>query len=256
MDLYLKDLPIIKKKIRKIDDHFKIFGLVETARKIVYKASCKIVVNKDISVDNILQNGSCVIIVNTPNKTEAIPLVSSLFNRKDIYIIANYIFLNIFTYLDKHIIPVYIHHHYGKKNNHNLLTFFYSHIFPIELYSQEESHQKNIKSISDACNKLDNGGIILIAPGQDKSNNWFPGVGYLLKGVKHNNQVFVIFTYIHGTSILDILRIMPIVNKLLPPVTIIYHEPIKVDALIDKEPKEIVRHLQASYYHWVDNISN
>ena len=217
----------------------------KTLRKILKNSYSKIVI-KGYTKDTkkILLKNRIIIIANHPYESDPFLLFSSLPLRKEIFLIFTHIFTGINKEFDKHVIPVYVQH--DTKNIMSIKKILLRLIHKYPLYAPEEEHDKNIKSIKKASSYIDKGGLVIITPSGRGRKQWYPGVGYLIKGLR--KPAYVIFTHIQGSSNLDILRIFPYIGKILPTISIEFSFPLATNSLKKKAPKEIVATLEKKYH--------
>lgn len=122
---------------------------------------------------------------------------------------------------------------------------------------RDQTRQQNRATISRAAKLIDQGNIVSIFPtgsvGKSLTgSNWKPGVGFLVKQLKHP-VVKVVFAEIEGTRQSDLVAFLrPILRRVLfrpQPITIRYSRSYPLDELIDRKmgAKEITRQLETAY---------
>lgn len=252
----LTDLPFVGSLINFLDENIQRYGLQKGMLNVASRSGTKLkVFGLTPDVEKILKHERVVVVANHPHESEEIALIASMPERKDFYLIGNYLSTKFSQSLTKYIIPVYINHHRETRKlipYEFLIKRFYS--FPI--FSEEEEHRKNIESINLASQKVSDGGLVIIFPGRRGINgNWYPGVGHLLKGIKTDKKIHVIKAYIQGTLDLDFLRIIPKLGKLLPEIKVTFASPREVNNILDKDPKQITSILEEEYNNWVKTIN-
>lgn len=88
----------------------------------------------------------------------------------------------------------------------------------MEGLSREEALEKNREAIRQASKTISQGGVVTIFPTGGEigsSDNWKPGVGYLIKQITHPDAK-IIFAKIDGTDRSDLLRFLhPWVRRLI-----------------------------------------
>lgn len=197
---------------------------------------------------NILQSKPVLVVANHPYELEALALLATLPDRKDVHLIVNSHFYNIFSQADRYLIPAYIDHH---SNNgpeswpFTLLGLLFSRQKQL---SASAAHQKNIASIADAASRLGKGSQVIIFPerrGKDRS--WYSGIGHLIHGVKNPERVFLARVYISGSSKYDLLRVVPFLRRFFPVVKVYFSPAAKLSACLKTDPKTTARELQHGY---------
>ncbi len=254
MNLTLHNLPIISKILNKLDLVAKNEGLVAVMRTIMARTGNKLIVkNKTEEIKKIMTKEPVLVICNHPAHSDVPILLSTLEPRKDLYLVASHHFINILPNADKQIIPVYVSHKEMIKNNWKFRLI--NKLNPVKIYDQETAHQKNIDSISQATKKINSGGLVVIFPAAHSTNNQFmTGVGYLIKKLQKPQNIKIVMAHTQGTSGWDYFRLIPFVNKFMPPITISFTNGGKVSEYINDDPKKTTQNLQQKYYRWVEII--
>lgn len=252
MKIQLTNLPIIGSLINFLDENIQKYGLQKGMLNLATHSGTKLKVSGLTSeVEKILKTGRVVVVANHPHESDEIALIAVMPERKDFYLIGNYLATKFSESLTKYIIPIYINHHRETRKlipYEFLIKRFYS--FPI--FSEEEEHRKNIQSISQASLKVKNGGLVIIFPGRRSINGkWYTGIGHLLKGAECNKRIYLIMAYIEGTRDSDYLRIIPKIGKFLPEIKVAFAAPRVVNNILGKPPKEITSILEEEYNNWV-----
>lgn len=250
------NLPFVGHFIRSIDRDLKNCSFQTTIRNAVIKSGSKLIIKgKNEETEEVLKNKPVVVVANHPYEAEVAALIAGLPDREDISLIVNRRLLNLSANLDKYLIPVYIDHHNIAKKRHKVMSFFLRTFHPKKVYTIEEEHSLNIQSISQAAKKVDEGGLVIIFPNR-KSNGgrWYTGVGHMLSQVKRED-VFVMRAYIEGTSMLDLLRLVPGIGSFLPTVTLTFAPPLKLEEMRGNDPKKITIMLQDQFNNWVQTLN-
>jgi hypothetical protein len=129
-------------------------------------------------------------------------------------------------------------------------------LHPTPVYDPDEEHAKNINSIDLAIKKVKDGGLVIIFPGRrSRDGHWFSGVGHLIKGLGRNSNAHIIKVYVEGTSNADYLRMLPLLGKFLPTITIHYSLSTPVSSFFEDDGKKIAAKLETKYNQWVEKIS-
>ena len=118
----------------------------------------------------------------------------------------------------------------------------------------EKAREKNRQSIYLASQKLSQGNMIIIFPNFAGRKDWLPGISYLIKQYEGKQDLYFVRSYLKNTKKIDIFRFIPILNKIMPQIEVIFDKPQKINHLLTKEPKEIVNILEENYNDWVKTI--
>jgi 1-acyl-sn-glycerol-3-phosphate acyltransferase len=241
---------MIKWLVNSLNKNISEMGVVLTMRKIMNKCNTKVVVKSSKEIDQVLKKMSGIVVANHPAEADVLAILAAVKNRKDIYIIINSGFKKIIPELDKHLIPVFIYNKAVESFEGKLKMKILGIFSKVAKYSPEEEHKKNIISVNEAIEKINEGGLVIIFPdGGDKRHDWFNGIGHLIYGVK-NKKSFVIRAYIEGTSNWDYLRLIPFIGRFLPKFKISFAKPIKINEIKENNPREITANLERSYWKW------
>jgi hypothetical protein len=254
MNLY-KSL-LLGRFLNRINSDIERSGVPLTMAKIIQKTGTKLIIDgKNKKTISILKNNPVILAANHPSEADVLILLAALEERKDNNLIINSIFTKVLPNLDKNLIPVHINSRLMEKNKFNIRLRLLKKLHNTETLMAVDEHKKNIESINNAIEKLNQGGLVAIFPGGGgEKGKWFSGVGYLAKGVKNLNKTYFINAYIEGTSIWDFLRIIPFVSKLMPPFKISIDEPKTIKHLQLLGPKEASLVLESEYNSWTNKL--
>ncbi len=88
--------------------------------------------------------------------------------------------------------------------------------------------------------------------GRGKHGKWFDGIGYLLKDVSIKNA-YIVKSYIHGTSHIDYLRLLPGIRRLMPKIYVYFSPPTVLSNYVNSrtQSKLIKDNLERDYNNWV-----
>jgi hypothetical protein len=136
--------------------------------------------------------------------------------------------------------------------------------------SDNDAHQLNEQSITEAAEKIANRNLVVIYPEGPlgKEGKWMDGIGYLLFHLRHTKEAYIVFAHVSGTSDKDILRLVPGVSRFFPTVKVDFSSPIPVQRVVghltaidpkDKAAvKKIAKGLTSSqardYKQWIEGI--
>lgn len=250
-------LPLIGQFIKSIDKDLDHHTFQSAMRNVVKRTNSKFIVKgKDKEIEQILKNRPVVLVANHPYEAEVPAVVASLPDREEISLIANRRLLNLSSNLDKYLIPVYIDHHDIKKKRHKVMSYFLRAFHSKKRYTALKEHQLNIQSISIAAKKVEEGGLVIIFPNRkSNSGDWFTGVGHMLTQIERKD-IYIMRAFIEGTSILDLLRLFPIVGNFLPTITLTFAPPLKLEEIWDNNPKKITAILENKFNNWAQTLNN
>ncbi len=246
---------MIKEFVSKLDRSVAKYGLVEAIKKLLLSYGAKVVVESNDEIDEILTNGSGVLVASHPAEFDVPVILAAIKNRKDVFLVINSHFMKLIPNLDQYLIPVYV---YNKSRSHffgRLTTKIFNTFHRIEKMSIEEGRKKNIKSIKLAADKINSGGLVIIFPDGGVGGKWFNGVGHLIHGVKNIKNSFVLRVNIKGTSNWNWLRLIPIMNKFLPEFRVSFAKPLKMNLIKKEEPGKTTKYLEKKYREWSKSIN-
>jgi 1-acyl-sn-glycerol-3-phosphate acyltransferase len=256
MDISLNRFKLLPKATKRLNRKIEDQGLVEAMRRLMSKTRTKIEIQgKTKNIEEILKNESVLILANHPNESDLVVLLSSIEPRADIYFIGNVLLKGILSQMDRHILPVYLPNVRHKKFNLFKMKIL-KRIHKIPVLNDEDRHIKNVEAIETASKIVQKGGAVAIFPGAGgKNDDWFTGVGYLIKGIT-NLKTKIVMINIRNTTDLDYLRLIPGVSRFLKTIKINFFEPIDLNKYSHKEPKVIAKELHDIYYKKVNIIRN
>jgi 1-acyl-sn-glycerol-3-phosphate acyltransferase len=243
------------KAMKKINNEVVRYGSVATIRKLLKKFNTNLIVNTTKTIDDVLKNGSGIIVANHPAEADVLAILASIKQRNDFYLIINSNLTKIIPELDKNLIPVYINNKLSLFFDGRFKTWVLSLFHKFEQFSKEKEKEKNIESIKLAIKKINQGGLVIIFPdGGNKKKDWFNGIGYLIHGIKNKKNKFIIRTRIEGTSNWDYLRLIPFLGKLLPKFRVSFCQPLKMSLVKKDNPKTTTNQLENKYWTWLGSL--
>lgn len=251
----LTKLPLYQGIVERVDHDAKEYGIQIAMWNLLKRSHSQLIIHGLTSdLEEILTHKPVIVIANESHGAEMIPLFAAMPERKDAYILMNYLFTRFGKHLDEHFIPVYIRHHTNfqrRKFVFNLIQKIYS----VPQYTREEEQIKNRLSIFHAAQKLKDGGLIIIFPGNLKElKHWYSGIGYLLRELGEENNAYVVNTYITGTTLLDVLRLVPVIGNCMPKFEVTFSHPIEAKKVYSDNAKAIVRTLEDEYRQWSEQL--
>jgi hypothetical protein len=252
----LNTLPVVGKIIKETDNLIREKGVQPAFRELIKRSGTKLLINnKNEETIKILKEYPVIIVANHPAEADVLALLGSLEKRNNFHLIINSSFLNICPNLDKFLIPVGITNRLMSKPGLKIRLRIFKKIHNLPTVSSEEEHEKNIKSIALATERLNHGSAIVIFPGGGgEGGKWFSGVGHMINGVTTKEKTFIIKAYIEGTSDFDYLRVIPGMAKILPPFKITFDIPTRLDQLECNNPKATALKLEEEYNSWIRSL--
>lgn len=242
--------------LKKLDEEVQRYGPQDTVRRLAKKLGTRINIFLPEKTKKVLQKNPVVLVANHPYEVETLALIASLPNRTDSFMVVNAKILGLIPNLDKYIIPVYISHHRNEGKRPKLSGRILNKLHKSEELSPEEEHRRNIESIALAAQKIKDGGLVSIFPEKRRQiKTWQTGIGYLIYQAKDKKSASIIMSYIEGTSELDWFRLIPFINKILPPLNIYFSEAIPINSYFKYTPKEITNKLEEKYNQWMTTLT-
>lgn len=241
-----------RKILRPINQSLKSEGLSLTLRNIIKKCSRGFDIDLPEKTKKTLKNDRVLLICNHPAQADVLVLLAALPPRKKTFLVVMHGLLSILPAINKHLIPVYITHRIDCESHHDWKMDLLRKVHFIPEYSQEVSHQKNLKSISLAAQKIDENSLVGIFPagGSQNGRDFLPGVGYVIKNLKYPEKSSIVMAHVDGTSTWDFLRVIPFLNKIFPKFRINFSEPLPVSDFVGDSGRHISEHLQSVYDRW------
>ncbi len=251
---------MVKKSLQELGDDIPTIGISSAFKKTLNKYNTKVQVNFSPESKTILQEKPVILVSNHPYVVEPFALLAVLPKREDVFIIAYSLLTGISSQLDKHIIPAYVRHHIIS-NKVGLLSLLVRELEKDKgsQLSAAESHLKNIESIRKASQVVSHGALVMIFPNPGKltsDNKWFNGIGYLVKGIKNKKNTYIMMANIAGSSKYDFLRIVPVINRLFPAISVIFSSPLLCSTIVGQQsdPKKITSILENRYNNWIASL--
>lgn len=254
MELSLQRLGLLQKVGGKLDTKIQEVGLQQAMAALIRKTGSGLIVKgKTVEVNKILSKEAVIVVSNHPGESDALTIVAAINDRPDINMVIDSSFLKMLPHWDAHLIPVYVHHHNERDNRGHYKNWLFKQLHPNQCYGKEAAHQKNIKSIKLAAEKVNQGELLVMFPSAGRMDGrWFGGIGYLLKDVSEKTKAKVIMAHIDGSSDLDYLKMIPLIGRFLKPITIHFSKPISVNKIRRIDPKESTAVLEKLYQEWVN----
>jgi hypothetical protein len=228
----------VKKCISFLSKHERKLGFHGTIKKILQWAHAKKHI-KGLSpqLKDELQSGPTVILANHPTSASVLALIAALPKREDIYLFVGSKFFGHNADIDKHLIPAYINNRCQP-----------AHAPYADTLPKEEEHRRNIASISQAAEKVNNGGLVLIFPGypEKKDGTWYCGAGHMIKQISNKNAKIEL-VHIAESPNLGYLRVIPLLGAILPSITFHFAPSLSINDYNNADPKHIIRILEKKF---------
>jgi 1-acyl-sn-glycerol-3-phosphate acyltransferase len=242
----------VQKILRPINHSLKIHGLSPTLKNIVEKTSRAFTINLPKNTQKTLKNDRVLLICNHPAQVDVLLLLASIPPRRKTFLVVMHGLLSILPAINKHLIPVYISHRIDNHDQQDWKFKLFQKVHFVPEYSKDTAHQKNIKSISLAAQKIDEGSLVAIFPagGTKDARTFLPGVGYLIKNLKYPKKTKLVMAHVDGTSAWDFLRIIPFVKFFLPKFRVDFSETLNINNFTKGNGREISQKLQQVYDSW------
>ena len=247
---------LARKVLNRINRDIENKGFAPAFARVLDSLGKKIDIQRHPQAFRSLSEDPVLLITNHPAEFDALVLLGSLPNRKDTFMIINNVFDSLLPAFEPH--SIHIHVNYRRLQGDVRKTFRSKvldriHHFPS--LSQEESRIKNRETIEIAANRINEGGVILLAPGYGNHDREFKiGLGYILNSLNLENNPKIVMTHISGTSKYDYLRVFPFVGYLMRRFRIVYSEPVDARQFTSGDPKGDTKNLQDYYFKWVNSF--
>ena len=203
-----------------------------------------------------LSEDPVLLITNHPADSDAIVLLGSMPKRKDIFMMISNYLLRVLPAFDPHCIPVFINYRFENEKKEPLQSKLFRKIHDSDTYTKEESKLKNKESLAHAAQRIDGGGVVLMAPAFGNNDREFKtGLGHLLNSLAEPGKVKILMTHILGTSDKDYLRIIPYAKHFMPRFRILYSPPVFASEFISGDVITDTKSLEAHYYNWVKELN-
>jgi 1-acyl-sn-glycerol-3-phosphate acyltransferase len=242
----------IRRFLRPVNLSLQTQGLTVTLRNIVQKCTKKFIVNIPSQTRQALKKDRVLVICNHPSQLDMLLLMASIPSRQNLFFIVMHGLMSILPKINKHFIPIYISHRIDNKSEYDWKYRLLKKLHQVRDYSPVIAHQKNVKSISLAAKKIDDGSLVAMFPtgGTKDTHNFSPGIGYLIKNLKYPQKTKLVMAHVAGTSTWDLLRVIPFMKIILPKLRVDFSEALDISQYIKGEGREISQKLQQVYENW------
>ena len=244
---------LVRKLLSRTNRNIEKYGYAETFARIIRKGSRGTILHRDPETLRTLEEDAVLVIGNHPAEIDVLLGLSLCPQREDVFFIINIAFMSLVPAFDKHCIPFYINYRITSKSGFKILNA----ISPSPMLSEFASTKLNLKSLYLAAEKLNEGGMVIIAPGAGKHDKEFnSGTGYMINALKDPKKIKLVMTYISGTTQADLFRLLPFVGKLFPKFRVAFSTPTTLDKFISGDVKKDTQNLEDYYFNWVKEISS
>ena len=242
----------VRRILRPINHNLKTHGISKTFKKVIRGCSRDFIINLPKDTKKILKKDRVLVICNHPSQADVLLLLAGLPPRSDIFMVIMHRLMSILPSIDKHLIPVYISHRINDFSKTDWKFNILKKIHFSPEYSKEVAHKKNIENVALAGKRIDEGHLLCLFPagGSEDGRDFLPGIGHLIKNLKHPESTKIVMAHVSGTSDWDYLRIIPFVNKFLPKFKINFSEPQNISSFIYPEARQVSKTLQSHYEKW------
>lgn len=197
---------VVARKFGNINSLIETHHLTGMAIFILEKEHCRLkTVFENCDTRGILSGKPAIVIYNHPFIIEPLILTASLPPRitDDIFFPATRDLPGRFgEKFDEHLIPVHLVA--SKETNNSILRFWRNLHPPPRGKNVIQAQKLNQEAFGEILEKVQRGGLVCIAPegGRGDNGEWDEGVGMLVKslGRKANNDAYIVFAHIEGTS--------------------------------------------------------
>ncbi len=255
-----RELPIVGKYFQELDHAVGEKGLQTAMMDLIKQTHSKLEVNGlDEETRQVLAQKPALLIANHPYDAEGIPLIASLPQRNDIYIIGTSAFQGVGTNVVEHLIPVYTTDHAkaSPKLSVKLGQRLNFRITP-EL-SSEEAKAINKQVVGTAVRKLKEGALVVLFPGgiKGKEAKWFSGLGKIVNLLGSEGHVSLVKAYVEGCSNFDPLRFVPGIRHILPKLKVTFAKPQAFSEISTEQlsSRKLTNSLQQEYEAWVKSLT-
>ncbi len=251
---YINRIPVLKNFLTVYIQESISSGPIRSAQTLAQQYHVALNTHIPDASKRILTKNPCIVVFNHPYEIETFISAASLPSRRDMRMVATASILEIIPSFHSIIVPVWIDHHAQAEKVHKLSGRIAKILSLRPKVAAHVAHKRNVQSIRNAAKFVDSGGMIMLAPEgyRGKHGVWFSGIGHLLTQIKNQNRCYYVSCHIRGTSNWDWFRVIPIVNRLFPPIHIYFSEPQNIREVVKKSqnPKILAKILEAEYRDW------
>ncbi|MFA6603102.1 MAG: hypothetical protein WCT01_04860 [Candidatus Shapirobacteria bacterium] len=253
----LTDVKLIGGWVSKFDVRVGQAGMKEAVAEVVAQTRSKLEVAYLGDSEKVLKDQAVIIVANHPHESDVLAILGALPTRTDFRMIANSVLKGIGENLDKILIPVFVHNRMENSKGGSVKMKVFGKIHTSTKLNSEEEKIKNRASITEASNKLDEKGALLIFPMAGSGDgSWFSGVGHMWKQTKKPEKIRVVMAKIEGTSEWDYLRLIPGFSFFFPIFRVTFSPSYGWDKVKDEDSKILTKNMENVYDQWCGNLEN
>ncbi len=248
----LRHFSFIGTYIKRIEKNILELGFQKGLRREIERSGSKFSVFRRDEIKEVLEKAPVVIAFNHLYEVETIACLAALPDRDDIFLVATHFLKGLLPVIDKHLISVYVRQRYGIGRKFS--GFILRNFFIKEKISTKEQHERNIRSINEAAEKVKQGGLVMITP-NPHNKKWQSGIGWLISNTGPMEQAYYIKMYVAGSSFLDYLRLIPGFGRILPMIKVYFSQPVRLNEIWQSDGKKLTFELEKEYNEWVRNLN-
>jgi hypothetical protein len=238
--------------IKRIEKSVLELGFQEGLRREIKRSNSKFLVFGKEEIRDILAEAPVIIVFNHPHEVETLACLAALPDREDVFMVATYLLMGLMPAIDKHLIPVYVRQR--DVIPRKISAFILEHFAGKGGITLEEKHQRNIQSIRDAAEKVRQGGLVMISPNPD-NKKWHAGIGWMINNAGSMEQAYYIKVHVFHSSLIDYLRLIPGLGRILPTIKIYFSAPVKLSRIWQTDGKKLTLELEEEYNEWVKGLN-
>ncbi len=248
----IRIVPFVGQFVSLLEADTRDYGLQAAVANAVKRSESRIRVLN--ARHDLLMRKPVLLVANHPHSAEVLALIRTLPNRRDIYVVISHKFTRAGRSISSHCIPVYLSHHHMEGRPVTVPGRIVDFFLKPETLTPEQEHELNIRSIDEAAQKINRGALVIIFPERRfGKRRWQPGLGHLLKKLDGNAQL--VLANVSGTSLADYFRLLPKAGKVLPQISVQFHDPIAVREINTRpDARRIVEGLEEYYSGWAGSL--
>lgn len=213
----LTSIPILGPKIAEFDNLIPTKGLPLAVKESFEKYGVRISAEfSQQTTEEVLTNNPVLLVATHPQIIDVAAVLGALpATRRDVFLLGNSLYLGSGENAREHLIPIYGVANQTTKNLRSRL--WRSTGFEPSPPRPLQSARLNLASLRTASQRIKEGGLVVVFPDGSKEagGKWFNGVGELVKSLKENHNVRVVFASVSGSRSRDKFRLLPKAANLL-----------------------------------------
>lgn len=212
----LQALPFVGRQIAELDSQVAVKGMPLAIKEHFQKWGINISPEYSQETLETLKNDPILLVATHPQLTDVVGIMGALpKERNDVYLVGNSLYSNAGENLSAHLIPIY---GVANQKTNNLRSRLWRETgFEQPPPSLIQAARLNIESLRVARQRVNEGGLVVIFPDGSKEagGEWFNGVGEIVRQLKDNPQIKIVFATAQGSKSRDKLRFFPKAAQLL-----------------------------------------